>query len=77
MELNDFIENFANQFDDTDISEFKPDTEFKEMEEWTSLIAFSEIVMIKNEYGVTLKGDDIKNAKTIEDLFKVVSSRNN
>ena len=77
MELNDFIENFANQFDDTDISEFKPDTEFKEMEEWTSLIAFSEIVMIKDEYGVTLKGDDIKNAKTIEDLFKVVSSRNN
>ncbi len=77
MELNDFIENFANQFDDTDVSEFKPDTEFKEMEEWTSLIAFSEIVMIKNEYGVTLKGDDIKNAKTIEDLFKVVSSRNN
>ena len=77
MELKEFIENFANQFDDTDVSEFKPDTEFKEMEEWTSLIAFSEIVMIKNEYGVTLKGDDIKNAKTIEDLFKVVSSRNN
>ena len=77
MELKDFIENFANQFDDTDESEFKPETEFKEMEEWTSLIAFSEIVMVKNEYGVTLKGDDIRNAKTIEDLFKIVSSRNN
>ena len=77
MELDAFVKGFANQFDDTDVSEFKPDTEFKEMEEWTSLIAFSEIVMIKNEYGVTLKGDDIKNAKTIEDLFKVVSSRNN
>jgi acyl carrier protein len=33
--------------------------------------------MIKNEYGITLKGDDIKNAKTIEDLFKIVSSRSN
>ena len=69
MELNEFIQNFADQFDDTDASEFTATTNFKELDEWSSLIALSIIAMVDDEYDVTLKGDDIKNAVTIEDLF--------
>ena len=75
MELKDFIENFAEQFDDTEAVQFKPDTVFKELDEWSSLIALSVIAMIDEEYEVTVKGDDIKNANTVEDLFNVVKSR--
>jgi acyl carrier protein len=75
MELNDFIENFAAQFDDTDASELKADTEFKELDEWSSLIALSVIAMADEEYDVALKGDDIRNSKTIEDLYNIVKSR--
>ncbi len=75
MELNDFIEKFAEQFDETDASEFKADTEFKALDEWSSLSALSIIAMIDEEYDVTIKGDDVKNAETIEDLFNVVKSR--
>lgn len=75
MELNDFIEKFAEQFDDTELSEFKADTEFKALDEWSSLSALSIIAMVDDEYDVTLKGDDIKNAETIEDLFNVVKSK--
>lgn len=74
MELNDFIEKFAEQFDDTEASEFKADTEFKALEEWSSLTALSIIAMLDEEYDVTIKGDDIKKAETIEDLFNVVKS---
>lgn len=75
MELNDFIENFAEQFDDTEAVEFKADTVFKELDEWSSLIALSVIAMVDEEYDVAIKGDDIKNANTVEDLFNVVKSR--
>ena len=75
MELKDFIENFAAQFDDTDASEIKAETEFKELEEWSSLIALSVIAMVDEEYDVTIKGDDIRNSITIEDLFNIVRSR--
>ena len=34
------------------------------------------IAMVDEEYGVRIKGDDIKNANTIEDLFKIALSRN-
>lgn len=75
MELNDFIEKFAEQFDETDASEFKADTEFKALDEWSSLMGLSIIAMVDDEYDVTLKGDDIRNSETIEDLFKIVTSR--
>ena len=75
MSLKDFIENFANQFDDTDASEFKAESEFKELDEWSSLIALSVIAMVDEEYDVTIKGDDIRNSNTIEDLFNTVKSK--
>lgn len=75
MELNSFIENFAEQFDETDASEFKAETVFKELDEWSSLIALSVIAMVDEEYDVTLKGDDIRNSNTIEDLFNNVKAK--
>lgn len=75
MELKEFIENFAEQFDDTEIGDLKSDTDFKELDEWSSLLALSIIAMVDEEYNVTLKGDDIRNSKTIADLFELVKSK--
>lgn len=75
MEIKEFIENFAEQFEDTDASEIKADTVFKELDEWSSLIALSVIAMVDEEYDVAIKGDDIRNSNTVEDLFNVVKSR--
>ena len=75
MELQEFIKNFANQFEETDSSVFTKDTVFKNLDEWSSLLALSIIAMVDEEYEVTLKGDDISNSNTIEDLFNLVKSR--
>jgi acyl carrier protein len=75
MILKDFIENFAEQFDDTDASEIKAETVFKELDEWSSLIALSVIGMVDEEYDITLKGEDIRNSITVEDLFNAVKSK--
>ncbi len=75
MELKDFIANFADQFDETDASELTATTVFHDLAEWSSLIALSVIAMVDEEYDVTLKGDDIRNAVTIEDLYNVVKAK--
>ena len=75
MELNTFIENFAAQFDKTDASVFTAETKFRDLDEWSSLIGLSLIAMVDEEYDITLKGDDIKNANTVEDLFNTVKSK--
>jgi len=75
MEINDFIEKFAEQFEDTDAGDITATTEFKNLDEWSSLIALSVIAMADEEYDVTLKGDDIRGAVTVEDLYNIVKSR--
>lgn len=75
MEIKNFVENFANQFDETDASEIQAGTNFRDLDEWSSLVALSIIAMVDEEYDVTLKGDDIKNATTIEDLFNTVKAK--
>ncbi len=74
MEIKDFIEKFAEQFEDTEVSVFKENTEFKTLDEWTSLMALSIIAMIDEEYDVRIKGNDIKSAVTIKDLFEIVKA---
>lgn len=75
MELKDFIQNFAEQFDDTPASEFTAETVFHELDEYSSLIALSIISMVDEEYGITLSGNEMKAAVTIEDLFNTVKNK--
>ncbi|MBO4871677.1 MAG: acyl carrier protein [Muribaculaceae bacterium] len=75
MTIEDFIANFADQFEETEASVFSPDTEFKTLDEWGSLIALSLIAMVDEEYDVTLKGDDIRKSNTIQDLFNIVTEK--
>ena len=75
MEIKEFVENFAAQFDETDASVFSAETRFRDIDEWSSLIGLSIIAMVDEEYDVTLKGDDIKGANTIKDLFNTVQSK--
>jgi acyl carrier protein len=75
MEMKVFLDHFASQFDETDSTFFKPDTKFKDLDEWSSLLALSIIAMVDDEYGVKIKGDDIRNSETIQQLFNIVKSR--
>ena len=73
--MEKFIELFANLFDETDINVFTPQTKFKELEEWSSLIALSVILMVDEEYGITIEGKDIEKVGTIEELFNTIESK--
>lgn len=75
MELSDFIEKLAEQYDDIKIDSLNGDTKFKELDGYTSLVALMIITMIDEEYNVTVTGDDMKKQVSISDLFNLVASR--
>lgn len=75
MEIKEFILNFAEQFEDTELSEFKPETVFHDLDEYTSLIALSIILMVDEEYGISIDANDMSSAVTIEDLYNIVKSK--
>lgn len=75
MELQDFIQNLVNLFDDIDTSNFSVLTDFKDNDEWNSLLVLSVIAMVDEEYGIIITSDDIRQAKTIGDLYSIVKSK--
>lgn len=73
--LDEFVQLFAEQFDDTDASEIQSSTEFHKLDEWSSLIGLSIIAMVDEEFEVALKGDDVKTSVTVEDLYNKVIAK--
>jgi len=73
--LVEFVELFAEQFDETDTSEIKVDTVFHDLDEYSSLIALSIIAMIDEEFDVAIKGDDMKTSITVGDLYNKIISK--
>lgn len=75
MEINEFIEKFAEIFDETDASTLTPQTNFRELDEWSSLAALGVIAMADEEYEVELSGNELREAQTIQDLFNTISAK--
>ena len=75
MGINDFVQKFAEQFDETEVSQFAPETKFRDLEEWSSIIGLSIILMVDEEYGITLEAADVQKANTVEELFNIVQSK--
>lgn len=74
MDINEFIENFVDQFDEVPATEVTPETRHHEMDEWSSLIALSVMAMIDEEYDVQIKADEMRNSQTVQELFDIVKS---
>lgn len=73
--MEKFIELFAEQFDEIDISLLKPETRFRELDGWSSLVALLVITMVDDEYGVVLPPEEMRKTQTIRELFDLVSSK--
>jgi len=75
MDLQVYLNDFADQFDDTDASEILATTEFHELEEWDSLIALAVLNMTEKKYGKKITFDEMKKCVTVEDLFNVIAAK--
>lgn len=72
MEIKAFVQNFAEQFDETDVAVFTPELAFRELEEWSSFLALGIMAMIKSEYDVAITADEMRSANTIQELYDTV-----
>ena len=75
MEIKEFIQNFADQFDEIDVDTLSPETNFRELEEWSSMVALSVLAMIDDEHDVQLKADEMRQTTLIQELFDLVQSK--
>lgn len=75
MEMNEFLKNFANQWDETEAEVFTPECEFHELEEWSSLVGLAILNMIAKKYGVKVAPAELKACVTVQNVFNLVQSK--
>jgi acyl carrier protein len=74
VDVKQFIQNFADQFDDAPEG-LTLETRFRDIDEWSSLIALSEMAMCDEEYEVIISANEMENANSIADLYNIVNER--
>lgn len=73
--MNEFVANFAELFDDTDVSEIQESTVFHDLDEWSSLTGMGCIALAKTEYGKAITGAELRACVTVEDVFNLINNK--
>ena len=73
--MKEFVENFANQWDETEFEVFTPECEFHELEEWSSLTGLAILNMIAKKYEVNVAPTELKACVTIQDVYDLIQSK--
>ena len=72
--MEKFLEFFAEQFDELHTT-LSPETRFRDLEEWSSLVALLIITMVDEEYGIVLPPEEMRKTQTIQELYNLVQSK--
>lgn len=75
MTSTDFLAKFRDLFEDTDPESIELTTEYKDLDEWSSLISFAIIAMVKMEYDKSVTGAEIRHCNTVEDLYNIIAAK--
>lgn len=73
MEINEFIEKFAENIEVENIDALTPETQFRDLDEWSSLSLMLTIAFFDDEFDKEVSNIDIKEAQTIKDLYNLVA----
>ncbi len=73
--MEDFIKNLRENIDLLEDVELSSESNLLEVDGWDSISLLSTMAMIASEYGVTIKGVDIANTKSVAELFELIKSK--
>lgn len=71
MEIKEFIEKFASAIEVEDVEFLTAETEFRDLDEWSSLSVMLLIAFFDDEFGKEIGNAEIKSSITIQDLYNI------
>jgi len=75
IESENFLNVFAEQFEQKVRKGIALGSSFKQIEGWSSLQALVVTVAIHEVWGVSFSDEDFRNSQTVEDLFKITKQK--
>lgn len=74
MDINNFIEKFAEMLEIEDVDSLSPDTGFRDLDEWSSISVMELIAWADDEYDKQIGDIHIKSCQTIQDLYNLMKA---
>jgi acyl carrier protein len=74
MEIKEFIEKFAEAIEVDNVDALTPETEFHDLDEWSSISIMLLIAFFDEEFDKQIGNKEIKEADTIQDLYKLATA---
>ena len=74
MDIKEFIEKFAECIEVEDADALSPETQFRDLDEWSSLSVILTIAFMDEEYDKQVSNTTIKEANTIQDLYDLATA---
>ena len=75
MDINSFIEKIENEFDFIVKGTLKPETDYRELQQWGSMQALILMALIVTDYKIVVTGGEIVKCNTISELYHLVESK--
>ena len=75
MDIQVFISKLTEIFEEANPGIISPETHFRELEGYSSIVAFLIISMINEDFKVPFSGEDLRKSSTISDVFSIIKSR--
>lgn len=73
--ISEFIKKIEFEIDEIESGTLKPETIYRDIEDWSSMLGLIFIALIDTEYGITINGEELVNCATIQDLYDAVKSK--
>ena len=74
MEIKEFIEKFAEAIEVEEVANLTAETEFRSLDEWSSISVMITIAFFDEEFGKEIGGTDLKKCTTIQDLYNLATA---
>ena len=72
--FEEFKQKFSEVIEDELLLELEPNSSFKNLESWDSFSGMSIISMIDEEFGITIRSEDMMRLNTLEELYDLLSN---
>ncbi len=74
MDIKTFIEKFAQAIELDNAEGLTPETEFHDLDEWSSLSVIMVIAFFDEEFGKEIDNIAVRKAETIQDLYDLATA---
>lgn len=75
MDINDLITKLEGEFEDIPKGTLTPSTKITDIQGWGSMHALIVIALMDAEYGITVKGEELRSVQSIQDLFDLAKKK--